>query len=858
LNLELTRPGFLLWFAVVLPFLLLFFARSLNSFSRQQQIVSVITRGCILLCILLSLGGLTWLHESSDRSVVFLVDRSASIGAEANAVIEQTIQTAKKHRGRHRMQLVEFDLRARVLQSGVVADNTLPANPEPTRPLHKQGTNIAAAIRTAEGCMPVGFVPGIVLLSEGNETHGDASSAAMQSDIPIDVIPLPARTEPEVQLSDVIVPDEVRQGEPFNVDVVIYSNHDDVALIEVFRGDHRVVGQKQRLTAGENRFRFPQTIDQERLASFSARVSGSQADTLLDNNTRTGLVYTSGRPRILIIADKPTEIRDLAYGLEEQGILADVRPAPGMPQTMEDLQNYELLMLSNVPATEFSQEQMELTRTYVKELGGGFIMLGGDQSFGLGGYHRSTLEEILPVRSDFEKEKEKPSLALVLIIDKSGSMDGQKIEMAKSAARSAVELLGPRDHVAVLAFEDRSLVISEMQTASSGRQIESEISRLNAEGGTVMYPSMETAHEMLQATPAKLKHVILLTDGVSSPGDFAGITQTMAASRITVSTVAVGADAGTQLLEEIARLGKGRYYFTEDPSQVPQIFAKETVTAGKSAIDEAPFLPQLIRATHALNDIDMSEAPFLFGYVVTQAKPTSEVILATEAGDPLLAWWRYGLGISACFTSDATKRWAAEWMTWPEFSKFWTHVIRHVMRKNDTQGISVSTEQHDGILSVDVDIIDDDGGFLNKADVGLTVIAPDLNQAQQTLQQSAPGRYHTEFPTDQPGAYHLEVAVYQDSRILYRQSRGIVVGYSEELRIRPANEPLLQAVADSSGGRFNPDAAQLFDDDRRRATHYTELWPYLLSAAMILLVLDIALRRIDFSIHQPFARWMQS
>jgi len=331
----------------------------------------------------------------------------------------------------------------------------------------------------------------------------------------------------------------------------------------------------------------------------------------------------------------------------------------------------------------------------------------------------------------------------------------------------------------------------------------------------------------------------------------------MAASRITVSTVAVGTDAGTQLLEEIARIGKGRYYFTEDPSQVPQIFAKETVTASKSAIDEAPFLPQVIRATHALNDIDMNEAPFLLGYVVTQAKPTSEVILTTESGDPLLAWWRYGLGMSACFTSDATNQWAAEWIAWPEFSKFWTQVIRHVMRKNDAQGISVSTTPHGRTVSVDVDVTDDVDQFLNNADVSLTTIDPQMKQAQQVLRQSAPGRYHTEFPTNQPGAYHLEIAVRQDSRILYRQSRGIIVGYSDELRIRPANKALLQTVAEHSGGRFDPDPTQLFVDDHRQAVRFTELWPYLLSTAMVLLVLDVGLRRIDFSVRQPFARWMQ-
>src|SRR5207247_9564581 len=135
----------------------------------------------------------------------------------------------------------------------------------------------------------------------------------------------------------------------------------------------------------------------------------------------------------------------------------------------------------------------------------------------------------------------------------------------------------------------------------------------------------------LQSTVAKLKHVIILTDGISSPGDFEGIAANMAGARITCTTVAVGDDADKKLLEEIARIGNGRFYHTDDPSNVPQIFTKQTVAASKSAINEQPFVPQVVRPTKALADIDFETAPFLLGYVVTRPKPTSELVLATEA-----------------------------------------------------------------------------------------------------------------------------------------------------------------------------------------------------------------------------------
>ena len=373
-------------------------------------------------------------------------------------------------------------------------------------------------------------------------------------------------------------------------------------------------------------------------------------------------------------------------------------------------------------------------------------------------------------------------------------------------------------------------------------------------GGTTMFPAMELAFEMLMGTTAKLKHVIILTDGVSSPGDFEGMAQQMVSSKMTLSTVAVGEGSDTDLLESISRVGKGRYYFTTDAAQVPQIFAKETVTASKSAIDEQPFLPQVIRATHALSDLEMDDAPFLLGYVMTRPKPTSEVILATEKGDPLLAWWRYGLGMTAAFTSDAKSRWAAEWITWEGFGKFWTQVIRQTMRKSDARGIAVETARQGKAVDLSVDAVNELGQFLNKSEVELTVIDPQLRRSKSLLSQTAPGRYASNFTTPSSGAYHMEIALKQNEQVVYRQSRGITVGYSDELRIRPTNEHLLRSIADASGGIYSPVSADLSAATEQTATRPTPLWPYLVTLAILLFVLDVALRRIDFSLHWPFRR----
>jgi len=484
----------------------------------------------------------------------------------------------------------------------------------------------------------------------------------------------------------------------------------------------------------------------------------------------------------------------------------------------------------------------------VQDLGGGFMMLGGEQSFGLGGYYKSVLEEILPVRSDFEKEKEKPSLGMAIVIDKSGSMGGDKIEMAKTAARSAVELLGNSDQVAIIAFDGDTYVMSEMQSAGNKGRISDEISRIDASGGTVMYPAMEKAYEMLVATPARLKHVIMLTDGISSPGDFLGLASTMQAARITCSTVAVGNDADKDLLEEISRTGQGRFYITDDPAAIPQIFAKETVTASKSAIDEQPFVPQVVRTTQTFADLDLENAPFLLGYVMTRPKPTCEVILASEKGDPVLVWWRYGLGMTVAFTSDAKARWAAEWLTWPGYSKFWSQLARHAMRKSDAKGIAVEVTQRGGRATLTLDAIDAAGRFVNAAETEMTLIDPQLATKKLPLSQTAPGRYFAEIETPLSGPYHVELTQKVNGQVLYQQSRGLSVGYSDELRLKPTNEALLQSIAASSGGKYNVAAADCFASTDRVATRPTPLWSWLVSAAALLLVLDVALRRIDLSL----------
>ncbi|WP_372898678.1 VWA domain-containing protein, partial [Stieleria sp.] len=840
------------------PFLIWYHLRSLSDFPIWQKRVSLALRIVVLGLLAAALAGPVLMRQTDRQMVVFAIDRSESIDEAArektDTFLAQAIKAAEQ--ADVDVRFLEFDREPKSLRDewavgsgqaedsgqtdtnkstdqvgdesddvSVTGDETADTDDSPGEAVSagqdadnspsddadhdpaRRGTDLEAAVRTAIASMPPSRVRRVVLLSDGNATGGgDVIAAAAEGGVPVWTVPLPSRSDPEVQLTRVDAPTQVRQGQPFFVEVIVSSNRDTEGYIDLYRGDIQIGDDEPKpvkIKKGENTFRFRQTVLGKRQESFAARLRGFD-DTLLDNNAAETVVYAQGRPRVLLVDPDLDQTDSLRWALDEQSIDVEVRPPEGIPSDLTEIQGYECLVLSNVPATAMSMRQMDLIRIYVKELGGGLVMLGGDQSFGLGGYYRTQVEEILPVRSNFEKEREKPSLAMMLVIDKSGSMGGQKIELAKDAARAAVELLGPRDSIGVIAFDGSAYTVSELRSTSDKGQIIDAISTIEASGGTNMYPGMVDALDALRGATAKLKHVILMTDGVSSPGDFQGAASDMSANRITLSTVALGQGASEDLLEELSQIGGGRYYFCDSPDAVPQVFAKETVEASKSAINELPFTAQLVRPTAVLEGIDLELSPLLLGYVVTRPKPTAEFILASEAGDPLLAWWRYGLGMSVAFTSDAKNRWAGEWLAWPDFGPFWAQVIRHAMRKDDNRGVFVDVRREGETTFVSLDSVDQNGAFIENATTELTMIDPGLGRQKLAMRQTAPGRFEAEIKTDRRGAYHLDLAQTRQSGSTQRSSRGISVGYSDELRLLPTATSTLQRIATVSGGRFDP------------------------------------------------------
>ncbi|MEM1447375.1 MAG: glutamine amidotransferase, partial [Planctomycetota bacterium] len=409
------------------------------------------------------------------------------------------------------------------------------------------------------------------------------------------------------------------------------------------------------------------------------------------NNAVSTTVEVTGRPRVLVLHENTRELSALANAMETQDLAVEVRPAAGAPRTMQELLAFDAVVLSDIPATDLSPPQLDLLKRFVADFGGGLAMFGGENSFGLGGYYRTAVEEVLPLSSRFEQEKEQPSMAMVLVIDKSGSMDGIPIALARQAAKAAVDLLSPRDQIGVVGFDGQAFIALPMSSAADRDGAKSAIDRIGAGGGTFMFAGMDAARQMLENTPARIKHMIVLGDGMTGAANHDGLTRDLADAGVTVSTVALGSGADQALMARIAEIGRGRYYLTMDPASVPQIFTRETMQASRSAIKEDLFAAVRVGDHPLLAGHENTELPFTLGYVMTRARPTAQVLLTTDTGDPLLAINPYGLGQGLAFTGDLTPRWGGEWLAWPGFGKFWSQALRALVRRPNQSSASIET-----------------------------------------------------------------------------------------------------------------------------------------------------------------------
>jgi Ca-activated chloride channel family protein len=806
---------------------------------------------CALLALLVSTYARPTLPHTLDRmNVVFLLDQSESVSRAARERAESFVdQALESRKAGDRHGIVVFGGDAAVLQPLGSSDA---AEPLATR-IDSRGTNIYQAIQLALAMLPAGQPNRIVLASDGRQNAGNAFSGAQaikDTGTDLHYVPAPLTSEQEVVAEELVMPREVKFGEPFHARLVVWSQKAGAGRVSLFRNGQFIGAQKVQVSAGKNVFSYRQSLDREGIHVYQAAID-VDGDTIEENNRAVGTVLVHGRPQVLVADRDRGHAQSLAAALRAQQLEVTLVDPSGIPKDMAGLQKYDGIILSNVSAIQLDRSRMALIRDYVRDHGGGLIMIGGDHSFGLGGYYQTPIEEALPVTMDVKQRVDVPNLSIVLSIDRSDSMttiaSGKVtyLDLAKEAAHLVVDLLDENSEVGVMSWDTEWKWEVPLRQARNKAEIHQGIASIVSGGGTEGFPALREAYQVLSKRPAVLKHVIFLTDGQMRRDQFQDLVDRMAKEQITVSSVAVGKWSDERLLVDIAKWGKGRFYKTEDSQTLPRIFAVETQLASNSTVVEQPFKAKLSDPGHeAIQDIDWRSAPPLSGYVATTAKASAEQVLLSHWEDPVLATWRYGLGRTAAFTSDANPRWAGQWIQWREFNKFWAQLVRWTLRSATASGTTATVLRRDRNGEVIIDATDAKGGFINFMDAQVGIVSPDRERNVVDLEQIAPGRYRGRFPAAQEGVYLVGLAQRSDQRDHGSQVAGLVVPYAQELRELGVDEAQLKELSELTGGGALAQPGDAFQKARRSQRVWVDAWPWLAGAAAVLLLLDIAVRRL--------------
>ena len=850
---DLLAPSWLLLAAVVPAFFVLR-VLSLTDLSILQQVVQATLRSLVVIAVAFALARPSWITEQSKVSTVVLVDVSDSVSAKQLDAARAYVDEVAAARGEGNLQLITFAEKPRVAR----ADGGAGLSSAIARHAGAgAGTDTQAAMQLAYGLFPDGYLPRIVIVSDGNQTVGDVATEAYRAKelgVKISWRTFDQDKASEIRVAGVIVPDEVKVGQPFEVTAEVWSTEPQTATLTLQQDEFPNPLEPSKtveLREGKNLVKFKSDAKRAGATTYKLRLARFAKDTEKANNEAVMTAPVRGKPSVLYVEGgilrEPGAAGYLQKALEHEQIDVTVRGPTGIPASAKELEKYDLVLVSDVPAHLMGAGQMAALDTYVTAMGGGLIMAGGEDSFGSGGYENTRIEQIMPVRFDSEKIKDQPDIALALVIDRSGSMQGAKLEAAKESARVTTEVLSPNDYITVVVFDSEASVLVRPQRAASRMRISADISRLQSGGGTNIRPGLQEAFEILQGINAKVKHVIVLSDGEAPAEGIPELLQDMRGARITVSCVGVqGADRN--LLSMIADGGDGRLYMVEDLGALPKIFMKETQEAQKSQLVEDAVYARVAKKVEAIEGTGVENAPPLRGYVTTKPKPTAETILISDVlGEPLLARWRLGAGTSVAWTSDVKNRWAVDWIRWGGYPKFWAQVVRSTMRRKVYDSYELVAKVADGRAQVTVDAIDTADRFVNALDTRLQVIDPATNQVTQELpmEQTAAGRYTADFRIQKYGSYLLKAVHQRDGKTVAESLGAVALSYPlEYLRTTPDPAPLRHA-AHVSGGTDQAPAPAMWKTAPGEAVKYTQdLWPYALLVVVGLFLLDLYAKRI--------------
>ncbi|MEE2972671.1 MAG: VWA domain-containing protein, partial [Planctomycetota bacterium] len=866
-------PGLLLVGSLVLPMVLISRVGAAGQ-GRAKYVGSLVVRSLLLILLAVALARPMVVDRSDSVTLMVVADMSQSIPRDLQRGSERFLT---------RVEEAKRNEEDRIGVVTVAEASEIRQTPDPNARIQLDhagdpaATNLAAAVRTAISLMPTDTANRILLVSDGNETEAsvlDSIELASANGIPIDVLPIQYEYDREIVFEGLKAPSRARIGQSIDLRAFIHSSTETAGVLRLSRNGRRVDldptsasdGVRIRLRPGTNSIAIPVAVEQAGGQRFRAEFEPDdpESDSLLENNLFEAVTFVSSDGRVLVVSDASAEVDALVDAIRDGGLEVVVEPPSVLTSGTALLNGFDSVILSNIPRWAIDVETDRALRSYVHDLGGGLIMLGGDESFGAGGWIDSETAKALPVRLDPPQERQLTRGALALIMHScempQGNFWGQQTAIA------AIEALSSLDYVGIITFNFAAIGQNvngnswayPLQLAGDKQAAIAAAKSMVIGDMPDFAGSMTLAQAGLAAVNAGQRHVIVISDGDPAPPSKALLDKYLD-SGITITTIMVGGHgtpSDRMNMQGVAEYTGGTFYNVTNPKALPKIFIKEATLVSRSLIQEGDYSPVVFPSLDGPTR-GMTTVPGIDGFVLTVPREGLAKIplkIPVEDGeDPLLAAWNHGLGRAVAFTSDVGARWAGDWISWEGFQPFWEQVVRWTMRPATPSNLSIRTAIDDeGQAVVEVEALAAEGGFADFLPGEARVLAPDGTSRPVTLQQVGPGRYRTDFAIDQQGAY-LVNAIFpsEDGQAAASVQAAVAVPYRREFATTRDNSALLEMIADRTGGRVYDTDVDLEQVDPFEASDLTmpmsqtRIWDIVVVIVASLFVLDVAVRRLS-------------
>ncbi len=836
---ELTRPLFVGAGVIALAVIVFTWLRLPAPLPPGRARLSLGLRVLIVLLLTAALAGFQFQTTPATQSLIIAADLSASVQSALDTQRATVRRILAMRQGDDRAGVVSFGRDPQV----EVNVGTNPQFTDFQSQPNPHFTDLASALRLAGSILPTDSRRHIAVVSDGRANLGDAVGEARllrAEGIRVDTVALPVPIGAEVYVDRLDAPGTVARGQRADAQAVVVSNTATPATVRWYL-DHTLLSILQLdLRAGETS--LPQTVTPTEPGFHALRVViDPSSDTYAENNLGEALIQVVGPPNVLLVEDTAGDAASLESAVHSTGILTTTVTTARLPGSPADLAAYQAVVLVNVRASSLGPNGMALLQAAVRDLGTGLVVIGGADSYGPGGYAGTPLEATLPVQIQLPSEMEKPPVAVMLVLESSESGPGDQI--VRGAAVALVDQLTPRDKVGVTNGAMGNVVVP-LAPLTDRAKVKQQIENMSLGDPPTYAPDLNAADQALTQTTASIKHIILLGDG-DAHDNYEPLIKSIHSHGITVSTVAVGAigPGDAALMQAIAGWGHGRFYQSSGLQEVPQIFLKETREALKPWIVEGTIGPQLASLADVLPGVPLDTFPALTGYVATTPRAAADMVLKSPQGDPLLATWQYGLGRVVAWTSDAQGRWTADLLRWPSANRFFGDLVLYSL-----------PEPGDPALHVETQIRGDHAHLLvtapasSGASITVNAVTPDLSNKGLTLESTGPGRFEGDLQIAQIGSYLLHVTESVGGVAKHANTVGLVVPYSPEYRELGTDVASLRAIAQAGAGILITDLSQMYSLPVPPVQAALPVGELLLVLAILLFPIDVALRRLVFTV----------